>query len=132
MTNYYKGISFPFRFGGNGGVKSSVLTPEDFSHLRESIYQIIFTYKNERINENHIGSNIREYIFEDYEDINTLALIKFGIETVIAEQEPRVEVLDVRVYTVPTEEGKIYIEVDAFIIQFSTETTFQYEYSKAS
>lgn len=130
MSNSYKGISFPFRFGVGGGVQKSELTPEDFSRIRESIHQIIFTYLKERVNENHIGSRLKEYLFESYEDINTLGLIKFEVEKAISEQEPRVNVLDVRVYTLPGEEGKIYIDVDVEIIQFATEATFSYNFTQ--
>ena len=130
MSNIYKGISYPFRFGVGGGVRKSKLTPDDFSRIRESIYQIIFTFKRERVNNNEIGSRIREYLFEPYDDINTLALLKFEVENAIKEQEPRVELLDVRVYTLDGEEGKIHIDVDVLIIQFATTTTLQYEYER--
>lgn len=126
MTNYYKGISFPFRFGSNGGVTQTELTPTDFDRIRESLWQIIFTYKNERIFLNYFGSRIKEYLFEPADDINTLALIKFEVEKSIEENEERVELLDVRVYTVDAEEGKIYIDIEAKIIQFSKVAVFQY------
>lgn len=132
MTNYYKGISFPFRFGANGGVRTSVLTPDEHDRIYQSIYQILFTFQKERVNNPEIGSRLRTYLFEPYDEINTLALIKFEVEKAISEQEPRVEVLDVRVYTVDGEEGKIYIDVDVLIIQFATETTLQYEFSKTN
>ena len=130
MSNYYKGIAFPFKFGSNGGVRTSTLTPDDHDRIYQSIYQILFTYKKERINNSEIGSRLKEYLFEPFDDINTLALIKFEVEKAIAEQEPRVEVLDVRVYTLDGEEGKIYIDVTVLIIQFTTSTTLQYEFSK--
>lgn len=129
MTNYYKGISFPFGFGANGGVRTSILTPEEHDRIYQSIYQILFTYKRERVNNAEIGSRLREYIFESYDDINTRALIKHEVEKAIEEQEPRVEVLDVRVYTLEDEEGKIFIDIDVLILQFASEATLEYEMS---
>ena len=130
MTNYYKGISFPFGFGASGGVRTSALTPEEHDRIYQSIYQILFTFKKERVNNAEIGSRLKEYLFEPYDDINTLALIKFEVQRSIEEQEPRVEVLDVRVYTQNGEEGKIYIDVDVLIIQFATVQTLEYEFTQ--
>ena len=127
MSNYYKGIAFPFGFGANGGVKTSILTHEEHDRIYQSIYQILFTFKRERINNAEFGSRLKAYLFESFDDINTKSLIKFEVEKAITEQEPRVEVLDVRVYTVDGEEGKIFIDVDVLIIQFSTNTTLSYQ-----
>lgn len=123
----YKGIAFPFSFGSNGGTRTSQLTHSEHDRIYQSIYQIIFTYVNERVNNYEFGSKLREYIFESYDDINTLALIKFEVERCITRFEPRVEVLDIRVYTLPEEEGRIFIDVDVLIIQFATEASFSYQ-----
>lgn len=130
MSYIFKGISYPFRFGSTGGIAKSELSVDDQSRIYESIYQIIFTYKNERVNANDFGSNIRKYLFEPFDDITTLSLIKFDITKAITEQEPRVEVIDVRVYTEPDEDSKIYIDLDLLIIQFSKEVTMSYEYNR--
>lgn len=129
MGNYYSGMSFPFRFGANGGVRGNTLTPEEHDRIKESIRQILFTRKGERIFQPDFGSRLPDYVFESIEDLDTRALLKFEVENAIREQEPRVEVLEVRVYTSPDEEGKLIIDVDVLIIQFATEATLNYQMS---
>lgn len=121
----YKGISFPFRFGSGGGVRTSKLSIDDYDRIYQSIYQIIFTYTKERVNASHIGCGVKRYLFEPFTEINTLAMIKFEIEKAIAEQEERVEVLDVTV--TPKDEGKIIVNIYVLVVQFNVETTLTYE-----
>lgn len=130
MAYIYKGISYPFRFGSTGGVNNSELTVDDQSKIHESVYQIIFTSKNERIYNTNFGSNVRKYLFEPFDDISTLSLIKFEVTKAVSEQEPRIEVIDVRVYTTDGEDSKIYIDLDVLILQFSKEVTLNYEYER--
>lgn len=127
MTENYKGISFPFRYGANGGANTSELTMSDSDRIKESVNQILLTRKGERINNPEIGSNIHHYLFESSSDVTTLALIKDEIEECLSEQEPRIELQDVRVYTLDEEEGKIFVEIDFIILQFAKDETLQLE-----
>jgi phage baseplate assembly protein W len=115
--NVYKGISFPFRFNSQGRVERSQLTPSDFSRIRESIAQILLTFKNERIMNGEFGS-IRGAIFDPIEDITDVAILQSEVQTAIEENEDRVIVNDVRVYTEPGDTGKIVVDIDVHIIKF--------------
>lgn len=118
-----KGLSFPFRYGANGGLIKSSYEPNQPQRINESIEQILRTRKGERINNPEMGSNIHHYLFENGDDISTLALIQDEVETCLAEQEPRIEVKEVLVYPHETSEGmNILVEISYVIIQFETES----------
>jgi phage baseplate assembly protein W len=96
----YTGISFPFRFNGRGGVAKSTTTPDDFSHIEESIYQIVCTFKKERPMELDFGSDANASIFSNATDNVDVTLLKYYIEEAIKEWESRVKVDKITVNTV--------------------------------
>lgn len=126
MPTYHKGIAFPFQFGSSGGVNTSELTPSDYSRIYQSIYQILFTHKDERVNANGFGSRVKDYLFDSLDDVNTLSNIKFEVEKAIEEQEPRVELIDVNVYADDENEGTLIINIECQILQFSTDISLEY------
>lgn len=131
--SYYKGISFPFRFGSSGGVAKSILTHSDFSRIKESITQILFTYQNERVMNNLFGSP-RQYVFENLDDVTERALFRHEIVKAIETYEDRVEVIECRLYPDPTKEGTLIVSLDLHIIKFVKDVTLQleFEYANAS
>lgn len=91
MNEGYTGLSFPFRLNSKGGLKLSTTSPTDFSHIEESIHQILNTQLGERVMEIYFGSNISTHVF-DPSDISSYNLIKFEIVQTLNQFEPRIEV----------------------------------------
>jgi phage baseplate assembly protein W len=125
MTSY-KGISFPFRFNSKGGVTSNELSPIDFSRIFESIRQIIFTRKRERVMLADKGTDAETALFEPSDDLTEMGILRHEIMKAIDEQEDRVSVNDVYVSEITIgDEVKLLVEVDAHIIKFMQDEKFQ-------
>ena len=116
----FKGISFPFRFNGRGGVASSTTTPDDFSHIKEGLMQIIGTSIGERVCETTFGSEVRSFNFQNQDDPIEISRLKFYVEDAVKKWDSRVSVLNVTV-TPATEagmEGVTYVDVDFYVSKY--------------
>lgn len=122
--NIYKGISFPFRFNAHGRVEKSKLTHDDFSRISESITQIIFTFRMERIMNNEFGMT-RNAIFMVIDDITDQAILKHDITQAIELHEPRVLINDCTIYADPEKEGTLIVELDLHVIKFVKDISLQ-------
>lgn len=91
MNDGFTGLSFPFRLNVKGGLKMSTTTPLDFSHIEESIAQILRTNVGERVMELYFGSSISAHVF-DVSDESSHSLIKHEIVEALNQLEPRIEV----------------------------------------
>lgn len=122
MERGFKGMAFPFRFSGGGGVSVSTTTVNDFSHIKESIIQILGTRVGERINEVDFGSEVYKQLFEDIYDETNMAIIKFYIVEAIQKFEKRVIVEEEDITITPLEDGdvgaKLLVEIDFTVIQY--------------
>lgn len=118
----YKGIAFPFRFGGSGGVVTSSTGTHDLSHIEESIQQIIRTNVGERIFESKFGSKVPSMLFSVTDDETEMELLKFYVKEAIEEWESRVEVLNVGITSVEEEnnDSKLVIDIDVRVIRYLT------------
>lgn len=118
----YTGISFPFRFSGRGGVATSTTSPTNFSHIKESIQQILLTNVGERIMEPDFGINAREVLFSATEDETEQSVLKFLIKEAIEKFEKRVEIQDIRIITDESSvmEGTIVVEIDFLVKKYLT------------
>lgn len=126
MSSGFKGVSFPFRLGNKGGIVLSTTSYTEVPHIEESIKQILSTRKGERIMEPQFGSLIDTQIFET-NDESSHALIKFQIEEALKEQEPRIEVEDIKL----TSEGEfIYVTLEYKVIQYNTNYTYTFKLSE--
>lgn len=101
----YTGISFPFRFGGKGGVEKSTTNVDDYSHIQESIQQIILTGIGERIMETRFGSEVRSQLFKGVEDETDISILKFEIQEALERWEPRIAVTDIEVTPIENSES---------------------------
>lgn len=121
----YKGISFPFRFNGRGGVATSTTSSDDFSHIKEGIQQIIGTAIGERIFETKFGSEVNKYNFQNQDDPIEISRLRFYIEEAINKWEDRVELLDVQVTPIENEEnlGYTLVEVDFRVTKYMKSDT---------
>lgn len=122
MEQGFKGMSFPFRFSGGGGVAVSSTTVNDFTHIKESIKQILGTRIGERINEVDFGSEVHKQLFEDMYDETNVAILKFYILEAIQKFETRVIVEEEDITVTPIEDGevgaKLLVEIDFTVIQY--------------
>lgn len=91
MDNGFTGLSFPLRLSNRGGLAMSSTSPIDFSHIEESIIQILCTSIGERVVELYFGSQISTHIF-DPTDSSSYSLIKHEIVEALSKFEPRIEV----------------------------------------
>ena len=91
MSGGFTGLSFPLRLNSKGGLKMSTTSPTDFSHIEESITQIVGTSMGERIMELYFGSQISSHIF-DPSDESSYSLIKHEIVECLTANEPRIQV----------------------------------------
>lgn len=91
MSDGFTGLSFPLRLSSKGGLKMSTTSPTDFSHIEESITQILNTSIGERIVELYFGSRISSHVF-DPTDEASYSLIKHEVVEALTKFEPRIEV----------------------------------------
>lgn len=121
----FSGISFPFRFNGRGGVSTSTTSPTDFSHIEESLKQIILTSVGERRFEIEFGSEVYKQLFKVV-DATNLNIIKFLISEAIAKWDDRVKVEEVRAVAVEDEDGNslVEVEIDVLVDKYLKRKTF--------
>lgn len=95
MSNIYKGVSFPFRFNSRGGVETSVLSPTDYSRVKESIKSIITTRAGERFMLPTYGNNVHHYLFENLDDVSEQAELADAIRDALELNDERITVVDI-------------------------------------
>ena len=82
--------------------------------IRESLRNIIMTNYGEALFQPNKGSNVNRAIFEMDDEV-TANDLKYHMESTIAAHEPRVQLLDVNVQSLP-EENKLGVQVIYVII----------------
>lgn len=125
----YTGISFPFRFDGRGGVATSTTSVIDFTHIKESIIQIILTQVGERRMELEFGSEVRDHLFKMVDDETDIAILKFQIKEAIQKFEKRVEVENIEVIHEEgvAGEGNWIVEIDFRVIKYLKNDTLRFK-----
>jgi len=78
----------------------------------------------ERIMNPQLGTE-RGHVFDPMGDLTSHSVTRFNIIKAIEEQEPRVAVNDVLVYTEEGEEAMLVIEVDVHIIKYVKDVKVQ-------
>ena len=86
-SNY--GMSFPFRVGVKGGLRMSGVNSYEYTHINESIFQILTTKKGERVNESYYGSDIDIHLF-DPDDLSLQNLLQYEVAKSLSDNEPRI------------------------------------------
>lgn len=122
MTVPYKGLSYPFRFNSGGSTAMTELSLEDYSLIKESLYQIWTTRKGERVMLPEYGIDYA-FNFEAVDDITELALLKDAMLNAAAEWEPRVTVIDVEFSVHPTEDNTLIANADVVINKYQASDT---------
>jgi phage baseplate assembly protein W len=123
----FTGISFPFRFSGRGGVATSTTSTEDFSHIEESLRQILGTAIGERIFEIEFGSDVRQFNFKNQTDPTEISRLKFYISEAVAKFDNRVEILDVQVTPMESGSGAVIVSVDFHVKKYLQQGTINME-----
>lgn len=102
-----RGWAFPPRVGPNGGL----LLTNERNELNEAIRVILGTSPGQRVMRPTFGSRLHELVFAP-NDSQTAAQARRFVEEALGMWEPRVNVLDIRVYPDPGERFRLMIEVD--------------------
>lgn len=132
METILKGVGFPFRFNSTGGVAKQELSPFDQTLIQSSSKQVLSIRAYEILMEPEIGNTIMQELFNVRGDITDMAVLRHKITNELGRREQRIEVEDVRVYTVNDEEKEnsdvtTRVSIDAVILQLQKKVTFEYE-----
>ncbi len=116
LKSGFKGLSFPFRVSGTGGVEMSTTSVSDISHITEAIEQILLTRPRERKMEYHFKSDLDTLIFEP-NDESLKSLMVYHVEEALKELEDRIDVSDVDIIS---EDNTIYVIVTFRVLVYDT------------
>lgn len=125
MKSGFKGISFPFRVSGTGGIETSTTSPNDISHITEAIKQILLTRQGERKMEYQFCSNLDTLTF-DPNDASLRSIMMYHIEKALQELEDRIEVYDV---DIQSEDNAVYVLITFKVLMYDTVYTEKIEVS---
>lgn len=120
MNKEIKGLSYPFRVGGRGGVVMSGRTITEEQHIKECIMTLLGTREWERVMRPGNGIEDLDVFFDDLNE-TTKAMAAFKIREAITAQEPRVEVRDVTFAEVQTDNGMGHVVNVAYEVLASGE-----------
>ncbi|MEM7584787.1 MAG: GPW/gp25 family protein [Acidobacteriota bacterium] len=101
-----RGLSFPVRPS-----PSRLIWADGDEKIRQSIWLILSTSPGERQMRSEFGCGIHDLVFE----ANTSALrasVKVAVRRALIQWEPRVDLLDVRVETLPEARNQLQIHID--------------------
>jgi uncharacterized protein len=101
-----QGIAFPMRVGPSGGI---ALVSRD-EEIAESMRLILGTSPGERPMRPEFGCPIHDHVFAPA-DATTIGLIAFEVRNALGRWEPRIDVLDVVVFSDDTEPTLLYIDI---------------------
>ena len=102
-----RGISFPPRVDP---VTGRFVMCSDEDDIRQSIYIILTTRKNERAMLPEFGSSLHDYVF-DLPDATSLALLRNEIISSLIQWEPRIVDIGVGIDTTHLIEGKVILDI---------------------
>lgn len=112
----YRGISFPFRISGTGGIEMSGTDIINVPHLEEAIKQILLTRPRERCMEYHFKSDLDLDIFEP-NDISAQKLVEHQIRQALSALEDRIEVINV---DVTSKNNEILADISFKVLKYNT------------
>ncbi len=102
-----RGVSFPPAIDENTGRFMMVSAEED---IRQSIYIILMTKKNERAMMPDFGCNIHNYVF-GLPDNSTMTLLKKEIVDALTKWEPRIINVEVIINMSEKNNGKVIFDI---------------------
>lgn len=101
------GWKFPICVNARGGLSFS----QHEQDIEEAIWIILSTSKSERVMEPNFGCGIHDYVFAP-SNPGTWGSIAYEVQKSLAEYEPRIDVENVRVETMPDNENLVLVYVD--------------------
>ena len=115
----YSDIDLAFK--ANPNIAYDIAVKRDSAAVRQSVLNILKTNHGEKPFKPNFGANLISYLFENIDSITASSMYS-SIETAINNDEPRVEVLNIKISLIP-DSNKINITVTVKIISTS-ETIF--------
>lgn len=106
MDNEYKGISFPFRIGGRGGIVMSGQSITGQEHRKERLKVLLGTRKYERVMRPANGLVDLDIFFNDLNE-TTKNMAIFRITETIEEFEPEITVMDIDIQSEDQVDGSV-------------------------
>ncbi|WP_243018666.1 MULTISPECIES: GPW/gp25 family protein [Candidatus Cardinium] len=119
-----RGWKFPPSFNHHS---STVEMVKGLNDIKESLIILMRTRIGERIIEDKYGCDLTPLAFQQL-DLNLETFMVNNIKQTIAEHEPRVEVLDVKLTAPNDGEGAIDINIHYKVKNLDIEATIQYGY----
>jgi uncharacterized protein len=107
MDNEVRGISFPFRIGGRGGVVMSGQDISEQRHIKEGIMQLLGTSEWERVMTPRGLPPLANFFNNLNETTKNMAI--FQITEALNVYEPRVEVMDIQIHEEEVDEEMRHI-----------------------
>ena len=124
------GVAFPFRFGDTtGAVVGSEGLPPEYTHIEESIWQILSTRPGERFMRPDFGCRLAELVFQQ-NDVVLKALAKQYIVDAIRRWEKRVRITRVEFGRSPleTDRNRFQIRITYQVIGRQVEGNLVYPF----
>lgn len=107
--NTYTDVDFSFRLIP---VSNALALKKDEEAVKQSVVNILSTNRGERPFLPYFGSNIRAYLFDNFDNV-TATLVEDQIRSALANYEPRVRVTNVEVNARPDDNAlRIRLEFD--------------------
>jgi phage baseplate assembly protein W len=115
FQNQYSDIDFIYKLNPNTG---DISTKKGINSVKQSVLNILRTNHGERPFNPYFGANLRSYLFENI-NYATAVIISNQVKNALANDEPRVKVLNVNVKTFP-DRNDVQITVTIQIIATNT------------
>ena len=115
FQNQYSDIDFIYKLNPNTG---DISTKKGINAVKQSVLNILRTNHGERPFNPYFGANLRSYLFENI-NYATAVIISNQVKNALANDEPRVKVLNVNVKTFP-DRNDVQITVTIQIIATNT------------
>lgn len=103
-----------FAFIANPNIEFDVAVMKNNQAIRQSILNILRTNHGEKLFDPEFGANLHSYLFENLDDI-TAANMASDIENAIKRDEPRVEIINIRLKSKP-DHNEVYITLTIKIL----------------
>lgn len=97
-------VDFPFSFDGKG----RTATTDADDHVRDMIFQVLFTNPGERVNRPDFGCGLLQLVFEPNSDV-LVATTQFMVQGAL--QRWLADVIRVEDVQVTSEDGRLVVEV---------------------
>jgi uncharacterized protein len=110
-TSSYEFLGVGFKFPMQINAQGAIATARHEERVAESIAFILGTAQGERVMRPDFGCGIHRLVFEPNNDL-TQGRVAHSVRRALVDLEPRIDVLDVRVESAPTEPNLLLIRVD--------------------